>query len=173
VAHSSRADLAGNFSETAFKLHGQRPVHLPEPFCKPELSHQLKVRSEEMATGTSIVGQWDIYTDWGCEGSNSSGSSQIIFKENGSVDGAAFGKWIQVEGMVMWSAYFTSDMGLVYTANVSRNALVGIMGYISGSRSGSGCFYGIRSSSGVTSGASGATPTEQDATSTFGPEGRD
>lgn len=125
-----------------------------------------------MATGTSIVGQWDIYTDWGC-GGTASGGSQIIFKENGSVSGAAFGKWIQVEGMAMWSAYFTSDMGLVYTANVTRDALVGIMGYISGSRSGSGCFYGIRSSSGVTSGAAEATPTEQDAASIFGPEGKD
>lgn len=125
-----------------------------------------------MATGTSIVGQWDIYTDWGC-GGTSSGGSQITFNANGSVSGAAFGKWIQVEGMAMWSAYFTSDMGLVYTANVSRDALVGIMGYISGSRSGSGCFYGIRSSSGVTSAASDATPTEQDTASIFGPEGKD
>ena len=37
------------------------------------------------------------------------------------------GRWIQVEGLVTWN--FKNAAGLIYTANVTRNGLDGIMGY--------------------------------------------
>jgi hypothetical protein len=38
------------------------------------------------------------------------------------------GRWVQVEGLVFWN--FTNAAGLVYAANVTRNALDGIQGYL-------------------------------------------
>jgi hypothetical protein len=66
------------------------------------------------------------------------------------------GRWIQVEGMVAWN--FKADTNeppmvaeyLVYTANVTRNALDGIMGYpMAGASPGTGCFYAVRQEKGA------------------------
>ena len=130
-----------------------------------------------MATGTSVVGAWNLFTDWDCVGKieTDPSATPLMFNENGSVSGGGFGNWIQVEGMVAWSLYFTSNMGLFYTANVTRDALIGVMGYVGAMRRGQGCFYATRASSDTTSSAAslGATPTEQDTTSIFGPEQKD
>jgi hypothetical protein len=64
------------------------------------------------------------------------------------------GRWIQVEGLVAWN--FSADKeeplaqaSLIYTANVTRNALDGIMGYpVAGSSPGTGCFYAVREEAG-------------------------
>jgi hypothetical protein len=66
------------------------------------------------------------------------------------------GRWIQVEGLVAWN--FKADTeeapivaaSLVYTANVTRNALDGIMGYpVAGASPGTGCFYAVRQEAGA------------------------
>lgn len=94
-----------------------------------------------MATGTSIVGTWNAYVDWGCDGSPVF-ASVFTFNADGSwTYQYGGGRWIQVEGMCFFN--FTSPAGLVYTANVTRNAMVGIMGYATTSPS-SGCWYATR-----------------------------
>jgi hypothetical protein len=70
------------------------------------------------------------------------------------------GRWIQVEGLVAWN--FKADTNeppivadyLVYTANVTRNALDGIMGYpYAGASPGTGCFYAVRQEPGAAAAA--------------------
>lgn len=122
-----------------------------------------------MATGTSIVGEWLLTTDWGCDASKPPSGFTITFNADGSfvADGSS-GGWLQVGGMALWS--FNNSPDLIYTANVNPNALVGVMGYASSSRKDTGCFYAMRPSSGATSSVgSGATQGEADTTSIFGP----
>jgi len=98
-----------------------------------------------MSTATSVVGSWDGHVAWGCSGpAISDGSTQWTFKADGTWSYEfGGGHWIQVEGLVAWN--FTNAAGLIYTANVTRNALDGIMGYaVSGGSPGAGCFYAIR-----------------------------
>jgi len=61
------------------------------------------------------------------------------------------GRWIQVEGLVAWN--FTDNdepAGLIYTANVTRNGLAGIMGYANaGTTPGTGSFYAVRQVTGA------------------------
>jgi hypothetical protein len=96
-------------------------------------------------TVTSIVGTWYGFVAWGCDSApiqddyttwtfNSDGSWTYI---------AGGGRWIQVEGMVAWT--FTDTPGLVYTANVTRNAINGMMGYAHAAPNpGTGCFFAVR-----------------------------
>lgn len=96
-------------------------------------------------TATSIVGTWQASVDWGDSGSPVTTSSLVFtFKSDGSWTYAfGGGRWIQVEGLVAWN--FTNAAGLIYTANVTRNALDGIMGYATaGSSPGTGAFYAVR-----------------------------
>jgi hypothetical protein len=70
--------------------------------------------------------------------------------------------------LVAWN--FIADKGeplaaasLVYTANVTRNALDGIMGYpVAGSSPGTGCFYAVRQEVGAA--AAVAPPATHDLT---------
>lgn len=132
-----------------------------------------------MATGTSVVGEWNLFVDWDCDGKieTQPGDGPIIFRENGSMSGGGFGNWIQVEGMVAWSFYPLAPIGLFYTANVTRDAMIGVMGFVGESRrgSGQGCFYATRASSGeVAAALSGATQAQgEDTNILFGPEGKD
>jgi hypothetical protein len=61
------------------------------------------------------------------------------------------GRWIQVEGLVAWN--FTDNnepAGLIYTANVTRNGIDGIMGYANaGATPGTGSFYAVRQAAGA------------------------
>ena len=129
-----------------------------------------------MATVTSVVGAWNLFTDWNCDGklSPDMNDTPIIFQEGGGVKGGGgFGNWIQVEGMVVWSFWPLHPIGLYYTANVTRDALIGIMGFVNwrGSGGQGGCFYATRADAGATSSAaSGATPEEVEKASIFGPE---
>lgn len=96
-----------------------------------------------MSTATSVVGNWDGHVAWGCSGpAVSDASTQWTFKADGSwAYEFGGGRWVQVEGLVFWN--FTNAAGLVYTANVTRNALDGIQGYpVAGGAT--GCFYAVR-----------------------------
>lgn len=94
-----------------------------------------------MAAGTSIVGTWNAFVDWGCDGSPVFGSV-FTFNANGTwTYSNGGGWWIQVEGMCF--LLFSNAAGLCYTANVTRNAMVGIMGYATTSPS-SGCWWATR-----------------------------
>jgi len=98
-----------------------------------------------MSTASSIVGTWYGYVAWGCSGAPVQNASTIwTFKADGSWSYEfGGGRWIQVEGLVAWN--FKNAANRVYTANVTLNALDGIMGYpVSGSRPGTGCFYAVR-----------------------------
>jgi hypothetical protein len=97
---------------------------------------------------TSIVGIWRNYIAWSCDGPPVQDSTTTVtFNSDGTWSYAyGTGRWIQVEGVAFWN--FDSTPGLVYTANVTRNALNGVMGYaLAGSNPGSGCFYAVRAES--------------------------
>ena len=96
-----------------------------------------------MSTATSVVGNWDGHVAWGCSGpAISNASTQWTFKADGTwTYEFGGGRWIQVEGLVFWN--FTNAAGLIYSANVTRNALDGIQGYpVAGGST--GCFYAVR-----------------------------
>lgn len=97
-----------------------------------------------MSDATSVVGTWTGYVAWGNAGPPVTGPSTIwTFNADGSwtyLFGG--GRWIQVEGLVFWN--FTGTAGLVYTGNVTRNAVVGIMGYAINPGAFSGAFYMTR-----------------------------
>src|SRR5687768_4962881 len=95
-----------------------------------------------MATGSSIVGTWNTFVDWGCAG-NPITASPLTFNADGSWTYAfGGGRWVQVEGMYFFN--FSNAAGLVYTANVTRNAVVGIMGYAVAGSPSTGCWWGTR-----------------------------
>ena len=101
-----------------------------------------------MSTATSIVGTWTGYVAWGDSSPPVSNSSTVwTFDANGGwTYEFGGGRWFQVEGLVTWN--FTDNnepAGLIYTANVTRNAIVGIMGYANaGTTPGTGSFYAVR-----------------------------
>ena len=98
-----------------------------------------------MAIGSSIVGVWNTFVDWGDTGSpivanpftvNADGSWTYVF---------GGGQWIQMEGMCFFNFSQSSAAGLVYAANVTRDTLCGIMGYAKlGPDPGSGVWWGTR-----------------------------
>jgi len=98
-----------------------------------------------MSTATSIVGAWNGFVAWGDAGPPVSNASTVwTFHADGSwTYEFGGGRWIQVEGLVAWN--FTNAAGLIYTANVTRNGIDGIMGYAtSGASPGKGSFYATR-----------------------------
>jgi hypothetical protein len=110
-----------------------------------------------MSNATSIVGTWSGFVAWGDSGPGVSNSSTLwTFKSDGSWSYEfGGGRWIQVEGLVTWN--FTDNdepAGLIYSANVTRNGIAGIMGYANaGSTPGTGSFYAVREAA---AGAAGA-----------------
>jgi len=110
-----------------------------------------------MSSATSIVGKWTGYVAWGFSGPPVSDASTVwTFNPDGTwTYEFGGGRWIQVEGLVAWN--FSTDkeeppivQRLIYTANVTRNALDGIMGYpVAGSSPGTGCFYAVRQEKGA------------------------
>lgn len=110
-----------------------------------------------MSTATSIVGTWIGYVAWGDSGAPVSDSSTVwTFNANGSwTYEFGGGRWFQVEGLVVWN--FTDGeepAGLIYTANVTRNSIDGIMGYANaGSTPGTGSFYATRQEAGAAAAA--------------------
>jgi hypothetical protein len=106
-----------------------------------------------MSNATSIVGTWSGFVAWGDSGPPVSDSSTLwTFHADGSwTYEFGGGRWFQVEGLVAWN--FTDNdepAGLIYTANVTRNAIDGIMGYANaGSTPGTGAFYAVRHAAGA------------------------
>lgn len=50
---------------------------------------------------TSVVGTWNYYYDWGCNGGYS--TTTITFNTNGTFTaGSLSGKWYQVESQIIW-----------------------------------------------------------------------
>jgi hypothetical protein len=90
---------------------------------------------------SSIVGTWNTFVDWGDTGSPIV-ANPLTFNADGSWTYAfGGGRWVQVEGMYFFN--FTNAAGLVYTANVTRDVLAGIMGYATtGSNPGAGVWWG-------------------------------
>jgi hypothetical protein len=117
-----------------------------------------------MSNATSIVGTWNGFVAWGCSGPPINSSATVwTFNADGTWTYTfGGGRWIQVEGLVAWN--FSADAGepgaqasLVYTANVTRNALDGIMGYpVAGANPGTGCFYAVRQEAGAAAAAAKA-----------------
>src|SRR5579871_4195700 len=98
-----------------------------------------------MSNATSIVGKWTGYVAWGDSGPPVSNASTIwTFNSDGSWNYEfGGGRWIQVEGLVFWN--FSNAANLIYSGNVTRNAIDGIMGYaVSGSSPATGSFYAVR-----------------------------
>ena len=101
-----------------------------------------------MSNATSIVGTWNGFVAWGDSGPPVSNSMTVwTFKADGSWSyELGGGSWFQVEGLVTWN--FTDNAepaGLIYTGNVTRNGIDGIMGYANaGSTPGTGSFYAVR-----------------------------
>ena len=101
-----------------------------------------------MSNATSIVGTWSGFVAWGDSGPPVSDSSTLwTFHANGSwTYEFGGGRWFQVEGLVTWN--FTDNdepAGLIYSGNVTRNAIDGIMGYANaGATPGKGSFYAVR-----------------------------
>jgi hypothetical protein len=97
-----------------------------------------------MAIGSSIVGTWNIFVDWKDTGSPTVGYP-LTFNSDGTWTYAAGGgRWIQMEGMCLFN--FTDAPGLIYSANVTRDTLCGIMGYpVAGNgRHPTGVWWGTR-----------------------------
>ena len=106
-----------------------------------------------MSNATSIVGTWNGFVAWGDSGPPVSNATTVwTFNADGSgTYEFGGGRWFQVEGLVVWN--FTDGKepaGLVYTANVTRNAIDGIMGYANaGTTPGTGSFYAVRQQAGA------------------------
>ncbi|UWZ83837.1 hypothetical protein [Occallatibacter riparius] len=106
--------------------------------------------SASMAAATNIVGTWDGHVAWGDSGPGvSNATTQWTFNPDGTwTYQFGGGRWIQVEGLVAWN--FNKYPTLIYTANVTRNALDGIMGYAAaGSNPGTGSFFAVRKEAGA------------------------
>jgi M6 family metalloprotease-like protein len=95
---------------------------------------------------SSVVGTWAVVAvDWGCTGSVLK-AGPFTFNADGSwTYSFGGGRWIQVGGIVAWN--FTNAAGLIYAANISANAMSGIMGYATSGSTLKGCFYALRSPS--------------------------
>jgi hypothetical protein len=96
-----------------------------------------------MATGSSVVGTWNSFVDWG-----STGKPIVALPLTFNADGSwsypfGGGRWVQIEGMYFFN--FDNAAGLVYTANVTLDTVSGIMGYaVNGSNPGNGVWWGTR-----------------------------
>jgi hypothetical protein len=77
----------------------------------------------------SVVGSWNLTTDFGCDGSIT-GSFTQTFNADGTWTSTPFvhnGRWYQVEGLVVWT--FADIANLVYAANLAGSWMSGVQGY--------------------------------------------
>jgi hypothetical protein len=104
---------------------------------------KLHIRRNAVATGSSIVGIWNTFVDWGSTG-NPVFANPFTIDANGTwTYPFGGGRWIQMEGMAFFN--FDNAAGLVYTANVTLDTLCGVMGYaLSPPNPGSGVWWGTR-----------------------------
>ena len=82
------------------------------------------------STASTVLGNWTAITHWGNK-PYPFPPSALVFNQNGSFNwGHDSGWWIQNEGLLF--LFFPAQdfpPGLIYTANVTSDALVGVMGY--------------------------------------------
>jgi hypothetical protein len=90
----------------------------------------------------SIVGKWQLTTDFGCDGSIA-GTFDQTFNADGTWTNSlgSKGRWFQVEGLATWD--FDNAAKLVYAANVAGSWMSGSLGYTT-SGGLKGCFGGHR-----------------------------
>lgn len=83
----------------------------------------------------TVVGTWNYYYDWECNGSYN--STTITFNNDGtfSTGFGNNGKWYQVQNYVIWE--FPS--GTTYAGNMVGNAMLGMMATTWSSKK--GCWY--------------------------------
>lgn len=96
--------------------------------------------SPAKASTIDIVGNWNLYVNWSCNtpGTSPIFASVLTFNADGTwTYPYGGGRWYQSAGMLIFK--FTSYPELVYSGNVTQNAVVGIQGYISGGSQ--GCWY--------------------------------
>lgn len=118
---------------------------LTAPLLAVLIAGMAVAQSAPAGVATSVVGTWHGFVGWGCDAAPvQDPSTTWTFNSDGSwTYEFGGGRWIQVEGLVTWN--FDNAPGLIYTANVTRNALDGIMGYaLAGSNPGTGCFFALR-----------------------------
>jgi hypothetical protein len=79
---------------------------------------------------SSVLGKWTVITHWGDQ-PYPFPPSDLDLKQDVSFDwaGGYSGWWIHNEGLLFLFPDQDFPPGLIYTANVTSEALVGIMGY--------------------------------------------
>jgi hypothetical protein len=82
--------------------------------------------------------KWVLHYDWNCDGSYS--QVDITFNANGtfSLPPSSTGKWVQVEGMILWQF---DNLKTTYGGNVAGSAMTGLMSTFGGLK---GCWYAIK-----------------------------
>jgi hypothetical protein len=94
-----------------------------------------------MATGSSIIGTWNVFVDWeNGEGPLAAGTMTFAADYTWTYANGG-GTWFQNEGMCLLG--FSNVPGLTYTANVTKDAIVGITGYL-GYQNVVGSWWGTR-----------------------------
>jgi len=91
----------------------------------------------------SIVGTWQITTDFGCDGSIA-GTFDQTFNADGTWTNSigSTGRWFQVEGFATWD--FNNAAKLVYVADVAGSWMAGSLGFTTAGGL-KGCFGAHRS----------------------------
>jgi hypothetical protein len=88
------------------------------------------VKSENDPVASTVLGEWTAITHWG-DKPYPFPPSALVFNKDGSFNwGHDSGWWIQNEGLLFF--FFPAQdfpPGLIYTANVTSDTLVGVMGY--------------------------------------------
>ncbi len=94
----------------------------------------------------SIVGTWNGNVDWGCGGGTSTAGPWTFNSDGTWSYWNGGGRWVQVGDRVQWN--FDNAAGLIYSASINPDAMLGIMGYITSGGS-TGCFYATRQTAGA------------------------
>ena len=99
------------------------------PECASTPENNISKGDEKM----SAVGTWNVFFDWGCNGSP--GQFTITFNSDGST--STGGSWAEVAGMLMFN--WTSGPA-VYSANVAGGSMTGMMTTFTGTN---GCWWAL------------------------------
>ena len=86
-------------------------------------------KSENDPVASTVLGKWSVINHWGDKKPYPSPDA-LIFNKDGSFNwGGDSGWWIQNEGLLYFFYPDSYPSGLIYTANVTSDTLVGVMGY--------------------------------------------
>jgi hypothetical protein len=100
----------------------------------------------------TIAGEWALYFDWGCTGTYY--PTSICFNNDGTFSHTAdtesrpWGKWVQVDGMILWQFKLSTGLkgycATSYSGNKLGNVMVGLMIYGNPNRIYRGRWYAIK-----------------------------